>query len=363
MKPVPLSAFIPPVTGTGGRPSSIVANLYDYSGNFRNRAGSFKRPRTDDNDSEYRFDISRDFPRLTPPERQGVDVEAVAALLVGAAEAVPAIKAMIAKEGVDPDVKAISEMTLALFSVVETLWEKAVRPAAMAPLGAVASGRVAPIPLPKPDGDKRELIDALAAAERTAILFDANLGSVPIANRSKLNHALSSGIRASALALAEREGHDPAEAVRVADDALSLVADMAFLGQSSKPVNKKFNPSGDFHTLPIKLEFEDRGARIHFERTMRERCGIRASMSLPQPVRDAQKKFLESLKPSYPDQIVVVRVDTQKLRFNAFHKVDGAPEWIRCAESRGIPFNIMREVAGGSNTAAQAVVETMTVAD
>ena len=113
--------------------------------------------------------------------------------------------------------------------------------------------------------------------------------------------------------------------------------------------------------MPIRLEFEDRGARIHFERTMRERCGIRASMSLPQPIRNAQKKFQEAIKTSYPDQIVVVRIDTQKLRLNAFHKVDGAPEWIRCAESQGIPYDIMRE-GGGVATAAAAAAEVEMVA-
>ncbi len=96
MRPVPLSAYIPPVTGTGGRPGNVTANSFDSSNLFpypRPRANS-KRMRTDDDlELNRRFDLTRDFPPLIFPEKQGVDADAVSALLVGAAAAVPAIRA------------------------------------------------------------------------------------------------------------------------------------------------------------------------------------------------------------------------------------------------------------------------------
>ena len=63
MKPIPLGSFVPPVTGTNGRPGAVASNLYDVSGNFRDRTGSFKRRRTgDERDLDDRFDITRNYP-------------------------------------------------------------------------------------------------------------------------------------------------------------------------------------------------------------------------------------------------------------------------------------------------------------
>ncbi len=68
MKPIPLSAFIPPVTGTKGRPGAVASNLFDTSGNFRERTASFKRRRIgDERDMDDAFDITRPYPPLVHP--------------------------------------------------------------------------------------------------------------------------------------------------------------------------------------------------------------------------------------------------------------------------------------------------------
>ncbi len=136
---------------------------------------------------------------------------------------------------------------------------------------------------------------------------------------------------------------DPAEAVRIADDALSLVKDMTFLGQASKKVNNPRKPDLEHMSMPIKLEFDDRNSRIHFERTMLDKCNIKASMSLPKPVRTALNKFHDNLKIRYPDEITMARVDTYKLRFIAFHKEDGGPKWEPCPEWLAIPLDILKD--------------------
>jgi len=295
MKPIPLSAFIPPVTGAGGRSSNVTANSYDTSNvfpYFRPRSGSSKRMRSDDEmDLDRRFDITRDYPPLSVPERQNVDVDAVSALLVGAAEAVPAIRAKFESPDSSQDVRELAGFSLKMFDLLAGLWERVVRPAVASPSGGMAAGGRAPKPPPKPDAGKRELLEVLASSEKTSVLYDANLGLIPVANRQKLNQALSVGIRETAVAKAEEDGVDPSEAVRITDDAFSLVTDLSFMGQASRPVKDTA-----YCSMPIKLEFEDKGARIHFERTIRAQCGIRATMSLPKPIRDAQSKFYKLIK-------------------------------------------------------------------
>jgi len=59
---------------------------------------------------------------------------------------------------------------------------------------------------------------------------------------------------------------------------------------------------------------------------------------------------------SYPDEIVMVRVDTEKLRFNVFHKPDGGPKWLAGAEWMAIPSNILTggDGEGGAELPAAA---------
>jgi hypothetical protein len=303
----------------------------------------------DDSDINRRFDLTRDFPALVLPDRPTLDMESVSSLLVAASEAVPAIREKLDKTDISDDIKMLANFSVNIFNLLEAVVERVIRPLASAPpVGAAAGGRAAPTPPPKPDNGKKELVEALAAAEKNAILHDAFLGTVPIANRQKLCHAFSAGIREAALKRAATDNTDPAEAVRVTDDALSLVKDMTFLGQVSRQVNNPRRPDLDHMSMPIRLEFEDRGARIHFERTMNARCGIRAAMSLPNQVREAQRKFQNAIKDKYPDEIVMVRTDTLGLCFRAFHKEEGGPKWIPCPEMEPIPYNILRTDAKGT---------------
>ena len=98
---------------------------------------------------------------------------------------------------------------------------------------------------------------------------------------------------------------------------------------------------------------------------MLAQCNLRASISLPKPVRKAQNKFHELIREKYPDEITMVRTDTLKLTFIAFHKADGGPKWLPCSEFEYIPLDILQSEAldahsGGNadGTAATPMVES-----
>jgi hypothetical protein len=135
---------------------------------------------------------------------------------------------------------------------------------------------------------------------------------------------------------ARAANEDPAEAVRVMDDVLSLVSDMDFIGASSKPFRGRTDNdmrNGKFCTMPIKFKFEDRDSRIHFETSVRKFCTLKASMSLHKAVRLEQAAFLRAVKPRYPDEVVTVRIDTLNMRLQAFRKEDGQKQWTKCQEA------------------------------
>ena len=350
-KPIPLSqvgvpaaVVIPPVTVGGSGP---LANFFDRSGRFRSRTASYKRPRTDDDPDNF-FDLSRDFPQLTLPPPPAVDVGGIKSLLIDNSKIAGEVAAIAATEDCDPRVRVLADAWSGLFKLLEAALEKAVFPMGD-PSFLAAAGRSVrpppPTPLPKPVDTSRVLRAALESADKQSVLFDANLGTSEIANKGNMAAAFSATLKGLTVETAEKNKADGVEAVRVVDDALSCVDNMEFLGQRTKKFinNRKLDDprNNTFCTLPIKLDFQDRGSRLYFERTIREKCGLPATMSLPKPIRKELSAFNMAVRAAYPGKIIMTRVDISSLRLVAFMKDDGAKSWENCPAFHNILHNIL----------------------
>jgi hypothetical protein len=331
-----------------------VANTYDSSGTFqaRGRAGSVKRKRSNE-EIDVVFDLSEAYPPLTPPQRPKIDIVKVQGLMVAATSAAGVLRPMIVEESeIDPKTLAVAKLSLALCDAFEALVECGIMPLSSNTVSRSSGGggtggeRMAPVPPPKPvaPAGLKELREGLEKADRESILFDADLGKVTLANRKSLAAAFSAGIRAAAVSNARAANEDPAEAVRVMDDALSVVQDMDFIGASSKPFHGKTETdlrNGTFCTMPIKFKFEDRDSRIHFETSMRKLCTLRASMSLPFAIRKEQAAFQKAIRERYPEEVTTVRVDTLSMSLQAYKKADGEKKWTKCPEKVALPPGIL----------------------
>ena len=356
LKPIPLSAFapsfVPPVTGVFGS-LAPVANSFDPSGLFapRGRTGSAsKRMRSEEIDCV--FDRNAEYPPNQPPQKQSVNMGVIRGLVVAASTAGGEARDLMNDPSLDPKIKIFGNLCLSVLSAVEAMLE-----CGLAPISAGLDGRgggyasaakksqappTAPRPIP---AGLAELKEGLKKADLESVLFDADLGPLPVANRAALASALSSGLRAAAISKAGAAGGDPVEAIRVMEDALSCVTDMEFLGQKSKKFIGRTGESdprtNKFCTMPIKLKFDDRSARINFERSIQSNCGLRAIMSIPPPIRTEQATFGKAVRERYPNKIVMVRPDIEALELVAFHKEDGGKRWLRCPETLAIPREIL----------------------
>jgi hypothetical protein len=353
MKPIPLAAyckdFVPPVTGIGGR-MAPVANTYDSSGNFagRPRQGSLSKKRRID-EIDNIFDLSVPYPPQVFPEKPHLDLGEIKTLLVAATAAGEEVAPILDGPDIDPKIKAFGNLGMALLGLVAKIVENGIMPiaggqTATAAAVGVATPKLGPPPPPKTSAGFRELQESLAKADTESILFDANLGNFALGNRNGLNSAFSAGIRQAAIENAEKKGLDPAESVRAMNDALDCVSEMDFVGlksaktKSRDPVTKAEN---SHFTMPIKFKFDDRNTRLHFERTIKAECGLRAVMSLPKPIREEQSLFLQAMRARYPDCAVTARPDIGSLHFIAFMKKATEKRWTRCSESVPIPCGIM----------------------
>jgi hypothetical protein len=134
LRPIPLGSFIPPVTGTYGRPAAVASNRFDESGNFRTRTGSFKRARVgDDGELDAAFNITRDYPPPSYPPKPLFDCESIKALMVTASEKAVSMKARVDNPNVDQDTKDFASANLVMFDLLSAIVEKAIIPLANAP--------------------------------------------------------------------------------------------------------------------------------------------------------------------------------------------------------------------------------------
>jgi hypothetical protein len=272
-----------------------------------------------------------------------MDMGGIRSLLVAATAAGEEMRPLMAEPDMDPKMKAFGNLCLALVGLTAAIVEKCLVPMT----GGAAmdgSGRAGPPPPPKPSPGLKELRECLDRADTESVLFDANLGPAPLGNRNSLANSFSAGIRAAAIDSAMEKGEDPAEAIRALNDALDCVTDMDFIGLKSemqKPRPGSNAEPKNYCTMPLKLRFEDRNSRLHFERTMKSFCGLRAVMSLPKKIRDEQSLFAKALRDRYPDEMVTVRPDTASLHFVAFKKRATEKRWARCSETLPIPHNIL----------------------
>jgi hypothetical protein len=381
LKPKPLAAYckdlIPPVTGVGGN-LAPVANTYDSSGNFvsRPRHGSVsKKRRMDEIDRVY--DLSEPYPPLTVPARPSLDLKEVKSMLVAATAAGEDARSLLEEPDLDPKIKAFGCLSMALLNVVSSIVENGLVPLGGGGGGAGGGGPASPAtvgvtkmgpPPPKTATGIKELKDSLEKADLESILFDADLGPVPVGNRNTLVAAFSEGIRSAAIKTAEEKGQDPSEAVRAMNDALECVSEMDFIGIKSN--KQKDRPGSEpltnkYCTMPIKLRFDDRNSRLHFERTVKAHCGLRAVMSLPRPLREEQALVSKALRDRYPGEMVSVRPDVGKLHFVAFRKNVAEKKWTRCSETVPIPPGVMlpNYRVGSSITLPPAVEISVPVPD
>jgi hypothetical protein len=350
-KPVLLS-LVPPVT-IGGRNPPVVANLFDDSGNFRQRNGSFKRQRTEGGagaSGEGFFDISRDASHPSLPNVSKLDVGKIRGLMVKANEMAAAIRSRVAADEVPDGVKELAGFSISLLDLMNAVVEEGIIPMASPPAASFASVVSASAALPtasrpRAEPGTAELRAALTSAEKSAVVFDVDLGRSPVANRAALNGAFAAGLKAATMKTAENTGEDANECIRVVNDALSCADNVEFTGQTTTRKIDKRDPENpktlDFCTMPVKLDFPDRNTRIHFEKTLRKHCGIKATISLPFQIRKFQSLYLDALRDRYKGRVITARPDTSTMSMVAFMKNEGGRGWSRCRETVPIPRGIM----------------------
>jgi hypothetical protein len=233
-----LISLIPPVT-IGGRNAPIVANLFDDSGNFRQRNGSFKRLKVGGAGTAARegfYDLSRDAVAPTIPTVLKLDVRKIQGLMVKANEAATVIRSRIVSGMALEEVRELAGFSVSLLDLISAVVEEGILAMASSTAVTFASDVGAPAAnIPAPSRSQlelgtAELKAALAAAEKTAVVFDTDLGWALVANWATLNSAFAAGLKAATVKVANKSGGDANKSIRIVNDVLSCADNLDFIG-------------------------------------------------------------------------------------------------------------------------------------
>jgi hypothetical protein len=172
--------------------------------------------------------------------------------------------------------------------------------------------------IPDPDDGVRPEVkkfrEAVKKAESSTLIFNLNLGRVPIMNTSAMSTKASLALAAMAAETENRQGNIPSEDVLATiDDILSVTKNIEFYGKKTKSyINSKDKKSGSYCTIPVRYEFDDKETRFEAEKYLRQKCGAHCSTPYPTILRECIKQVTDKVKSDFPDNHVKVAVDTGK---------------------------------------------------
>jgi hypothetical protein len=175
--------------------------------------------------------------------------------------------------------------------------------------------------------------DAVRSAENSTLVFNLNMGKVPIMNVETISNKATMALVQMAAELEENNNTSiPCEdTITAMDDILSVANNISFYGKKTRTYNNpKDKLSGSFCTVPVKYEFRDKETRIEAEKLFMEKCGAHCAIPYPVMLRECIKQVVQKVKTDYPNNQVKVQVDTQKLCLKVSRReknIDNPVKW------------------------------------
>jgi hypothetical protein len=175
--------------------------------------------------------------------------------------------------------------------------------------------------------------DAVKSAENSILVFNLDMGRVPIMNRDTIQTRATLALTTMAAKLEEgNKTTIPCEdTVAAIDDVLSIVKSVEFFGKKTKTYTNNRDPlSNSFCTVPVKYEFNDKDDRISAETLLRDKCGIHSTTPYPTVLKECIRQVVEKVKRDYPNSQVKVTVDTKNPSLRVSHRIkktEGINKW------------------------------------
>ena len=171
--------------------------------------------------------------------------------------------------------------------------------------------------------------EAVKEAEKSTLIFNLNMGKVPIMNKNSMSTKATVALTEMAAATEGKHSSIPSEeAVATIDDVLSMVTGMTFFGKSTKTYKNPKDPlSGAYCSIPVRYTFKNKDTRIRAETALRDKCKINCSTPYPTILRETIRQTVSHFKNQFTDNQVRVTVDTVNLGLKVARRPKDSPTW------------------------------------
>jgi hypothetical protein len=196
----------------------------------------------------------------------------------------------------------------------------------------------APIVISEPDvpPEMQRFRDTVKDAERATLVFNLNMGPVPIMNVDTMSKKATLALTSMVAKVEKKTTSMPSsDTVALIDDVLSVSSGIKFFGATTKTYRKNGDPqSGLFCTVPVRYEFPDKDTKIRAETILRKTCNANCTTPYPNILRECIRRTIDHVKQERPDSFVKVNVDPVNFCLKVAWKPKG---------SETAPWNYARE--------------------
>ena len=197
---------------------------------------------------------------------------------------------------------------------------------------------------PAPTPAAQRFRDLVNEAEKSSVIFNLDMGRVPIINKETMSVKATSALTVMAATAENRPGLTPSsDTVAAIDDALSVADKISFFGNTTKSLTGKGAMSGAYCTIPVCYKFPSKDIRSKAEHVLRTRCKVSCATPYPQALRACIKSVIEDGKRARPDDFCSVSVDMTQLSLKVSWRAKNTSVWTRYDKLIPIPASVMEE--------------------
>jgi hypothetical protein len=172
--------------------------------------------------------------------------------------------------------------------------------------------------------------DAVREAEKSTLIFNLDMGRVPLLNTDTISKKATLALTAMAAKVNDpKNPHPTKDSVTAIDDVLSVTKDMVLYGSVTKSYkNAKDSASGFFCTIPVRYDFRDRETRIQAESILRTTCNVNCATPYPAILRECMKQTGGFFRGLYNTEYVRVGVEISRMALLVSYKPEKDSAWI-----------------------------------
>ena len=197
-------------------------------------------------------------------------------------------------------------------------------------------------PSPPQDPKLQRFKDLVNNAEKSTVVFNLDMGRVPLINKATMGIKATAALTAMAAAAEKRPANNPSpDTVAAIDDALSVAEKISFFGNTTKSAKKGKSDGGAFCTIPVCYAFPDKKTSSRVEYVLRTTCKASCATPYPPAVRECIKLAIEDGRKFRPDDFCSAVLDLQRMCLRLSWRAKGTSTWTRYKRTIPIPENVI----------------------